>query len=420
MPSTNGSTRRLGADEASARLGVKRETLYAYVSRGMLVSERTPDGRSSTFDPVEVERLAGRGRRSKGAGEVDVVIGTQLTRIADDQLWYRGRSAVEAAETMAFEQVAEWLWTGEDGDRSPWVADPVALAVATAVVSALPENASVTDRYLAITAAARSTDHFRHDRRPDAVIATGRALVATLLDALPVRFRGPVPVLRLPGQPDRRDSIAGRLWTRVARRQPPNGMIRAVNACLVLAADHELAISTLAARVAASAWADPYAVVASGLGAFAGPLHGTASTPAHALLRDAEAAGDPAPVLGELVRSGGLLPGFGHTVYKGADPRAVALLRILRSAEIPPEKLAVVDAVLAGASHRVPVQPNVDFALASLCFCADLPVGSAEAFFGTARVVGWLAHALEEYGEKPLRFRPRAHYLGSKSARRRL
>ena len=61
--------------------------------------------------------------------------------------------------------------------------------------------------------------------------------------------------------------------------------------------------------------------------------------------------------------------------------------------------------------------------LAALCFCVDLPIGSAEAFFGTARVVGWLAHALEEYGEKPLRFRPRAHYLGAtgptgRSARR--
>ena len=73
------SSRRIGAGEAAARLGVKRETLYAYVSRGMLISERSDDGRSSTFDPIEIERLAGRGRRTKGAGEVDVVTPAEIS-----------------------------------------------------------------------------------------------------------------------------------------------------------------------------------------------------------------------------------------------------------------------------------------------------------------------------------------------------
>ena len=76
-------------------------------------------------------------------------------------------------------------------------------------------------------------------------------------------------------------------------------------------------------------------------------------------------------------------------------------------------ELDVVDTVLGIAGSRVPVRPNIDFALAALCFCADLSVTSGEAIFGVARTVGWIAHGLEEYGEAPLRFRPRAHYVSA-------
>ena len=40
---------RLTAAEAAQRLGVKLPTVYAYVSRGHLHSERAPGGRISTF-----------------------------------------------------------------------------------------------------------------------------------------------------------------------------------------------------------------------------------------------------------------------------------------------------------------------------------------------------------------------------------
>jgi citrate synthase len=57
-------------------------------------------------------------------------------------------------------------------------------------------------------------------------------------------------------------------------------------------------------------------------------------------------------------------------------------------------------------------QPNVDFALAALAFGLDMPMGATEAVFALARIAGWIAHALEEYGETPLRFRARALYVG--------
>jgi citrate synthase len=56
--------------------------------------------------------------------------------------------------------------------------------------------------------------------------------------------------------------------------------------------------------------------------------------------------------------------------------------------------------------------PNVDLALGALTFLAGMPAAAGEALFAIARTAGWLAHAMEEYEEKPLRFRPRARYIG--------
>ena len=71
-----------------------------------------------------------------------------------------------------------------------------------------------------------------------------------------------------------------------------------------------------------------------------------------------------------------------------------------------------VEAVLEVLQDRLPVFMNVDFALAALAFCGRMCDGAPEAIFGIARCAGWLAHAIEEYQERPVRFRPRAHYLG--------
>jgi citrate synthase len=68
--------------------------------------------------------------------------------------------------------------------------------------------------------------------------------------------------------------------------------------------------------------------------------------------------------------------------------------------------------VLASAGRRVPVAPNVDTALAAFGHVTGMPVDAGEAIFAIARSIGWIAHALEEYDAAPLRFRPRARYVG--------
>jgi citrate synthase len=68
----------LTAGEARARLGVQAQTLYAYVSRGLIRSERIPGSRSSRYSRADVERLAARGRRTSGAPGREIVVDSAL------------------------------------------------------------------------------------------------------------------------------------------------------------------------------------------------------------------------------------------------------------------------------------------------------------------------------------------------------
>lgn len=394
----------LAAQEAARRLGVKVETVYAYVSRGALQRLRGPDGRTSRFDASEVEALARRGRprRTTRPAALDITIETGLTSIIGGTVRYRGHDALALARSATFEQVAELLWTGTlPATHRPWA--PVELRV--------PAVGGTRDRFRLAVALAAAGDDLRGDLRPTAVARAGEEVVGALVGALDVRGDGRVPRLTLPGGTPLRGTVAGRLWTRLADGRPRPGMLAALNAALVLLADHELAVSTLAARVAASARADPWSVVLAGMGPLAGPLHGGAGRLARAVLDDAAVEG-PGPALGRALERHGTYPGFGHPLYPDGDPRARVLLDLLRAAAGGSRALAVADAVVATAQRRAPVAPNVDLALAVLGTVAGLPVDTSEVVFTVARSAGWLAHALEEQAEAPLRFRARAAYTG--------
>jgi citrate synthase len=258
-------------------------------------------------------------------------------------------------------------------------------------------GARLADRLRVIVALAASADPLRNDLRPPAVRHAARGLVASMVDGL--------PRLSEPAGP----TIAARLWSRLSPAAPAPAELRALNGALVLLADHELAVSALAARVAASAWADPYLAVLAGLSALGGPLHGGVPGAVERMLATIRDVDDVPGVLGERLASGEPLPGFGHKVYRGADPRAATLLELIAAAE--PARLPVVEAVLALAGRHDGPAPNVDLALGALADAFGLVPGAGEAIFAVARTAGLIAHALEEYPYR-LRFRSRAAYVG--------
>jgi citrate synthase len=398
-------TEWIGAAEAAQRLGIKPSSLYSYVSRGVLTPRRGSDGRASLFDAAEIAGLARRGRPRRAAGGAELVIESELTEISEDHLRFRGQDAISLATTRSFEDVAGLLWTGSFGNavaRGPWQATSEAIAAGTAAQAALPPGTYPLERLQVIVPAVAATDRLRlHLDRP-AVIAAASSLIAAMVDCLPAA-----------GQlfADSDDSIAGRLAPKLCLRPPGAGLVVALRAALVLAADHELAASTLAARVAASVRADPYAVVGTGLGAMSGALHGGASLGAEVLLASAAESADAPRVVGELLRRGERIPGLGHFVYQAGDPRAILLLNLIRKAAPDSDRLAVAEAVLAEARRRALPAPNIEFALAVLATVAGMIPGAGEAVFAIARTAGWLAHALEEYA-RATPIRPRGVYTG--------
>jgi citrate synthase len=398
-------TEWLGAGEAARRLGIKQATLYSYVSRGVLRRRTGEDGRSSLFDAGEVESLARRGRpRHPGAGEF--VIESALTELTSDRACYRGLDITALAARYELEDAAWLLWTGEltRRDRGPWRAPEAALRAGRAAQAALPPGTLPLERFGVIVPALAATDPLRLQLDPPAVITAARAIMAGLVDCLPVSAG-------VGGDGSGGASLTERLWGKLCPGSPDDGLKGALRAALVLLADHELAASTFAARVAASVRADPYAVVATGLGAAGGALHGGASLGVEAILAAAAGPQDVARAVGSLLRRGERIPGFGHFVYRSGDPRAAFLLGEIRARAPRSPRLAVADALAREVVSRGLPTPNIDFALAVLASVAGMVPGAAEAVFAVARTAGWIGHALEEYARHaPLR--PRARYTG--------
>jgi citrate synthase len=395
------SASHLSAREAAAVLGVSRATLYAYVSRGLVRSERREGSRERRYRAEDVWMLRRRreGRRDPGTvAEQSLywgapVLASRLTLIDDGRLYYRGHEAVTLATTSCFEDVAALLWEAPSLELPP---------VAPELPDGWPELRRRARRLPRLEAlqlvlcASGAADAAGFDLSPEGVRRTGtrilRLLAAAAVDA------DPAP-----------DPIAERLQRGWAPRRP--GLRALLEAALVLLADHELNVSTFTARCVASAHATPYAVVVAALSALRGVRHGGAGERALALFEEAAAPARARETLEARLRRGERLPGFGHPLYPGADPRAALLLRLVREASPPPARLALVDALEAEAYALVERRANVDFALAAMTFALGLERGVPLALFGVARSAGWIAHALEQYAERPL-IRPRARYQG--------
>ncbi|MEW9521494.1 citrate/2-methylcitrate synthase [Streptomyces tubercidicus] len=394
---------RLSTREAADRLGVKPETVYAYVSRGQLTSRREPGSRGSTFDAREVDALARRApRRDPSPSGGESAIRTGITLIARDHCYFRGVDTSELAAHYSYEEVAEWLWTGELRSGIRFTAPQDALSAARQAVQALPAHSGPVDRLRVAVIAAAAADPLRFDLSEDTVVKTARSLIPTLVDALPSH----APKQRAA------DSLSSRLWSRLTTEPADAAALRVLDAALVLLIDHDLAASTFAARVAASARAHPYAIVSAGFGALDGVLHGAASGLAHRMLLEVLDRGSAATVVADHLRAGRQVPGLGHPLYPGEDPRAHTLFQLLEDMPQARPALEAACQVISTTARHTELHANVDLALAVLTVSTDMPTEAGETIFAISRTAGWIAHALEEYAERPLRMRSSGQYHG--------
>ncbi|QQS12434.1 MAG: citrate synthase family protein [Rhodospirillales bacterium] len=395
------SQQYLDAEAAAEALGVNRQTLYAYVSRGMIRSEDGA-GRQRRYRADDIAALAARKARGRGAEAVASqslhfgapVLESALTLIEGGRLFYRGQDATTLAGSATLEDVARLLWdTPGDPFAHADALPPVTstLRAGWAAAAALPP----IDRCLALLPLAAAGDTRAFSRDAGTVAATA-ARVVRLLAAI-TRGAGPstAPIHRQIADAWRLDDDGADL----------------VRAALVLAADHELNASTFAVRVAASTGVTPWGAVIAGLAVLQGPTHGGMTRRVGEMFAAVQDAADPDAALVERVQSGARIPGFGHRLYPGGDARARFLLeRLAHKVGGRPEARRTL-AITAAAERVVGAPPTIDVALVAIERVWSLPRGSALAMFLVGRAVGWLAHMLEQRANPEL-IRPRARYVG--------
>lgn len=382
----------IDAAVACAALGVRRQSLYAYVSRGLVRAQADAgDGRRSLYARVDVEALARRSRRPRARAEIaaqairwgDPVLATAVSEVRDGALRFRGRLAETCAETMSLEETAALLW-GVD-------------AVAQDCGAAPAPGATPLGRAMARLAAA-AEDAAPTERRDAADIAReGGRLMAGVASAL-LGGRGAEGRDGVgPGEGPAHLRLAAH-WGLDARGADD------LRRALVLLADHDLNPSTFAVRVCASTGAGLPAALLCGLAALSGPRHGGAGRSARAaLLADIGGRLD-----GFLDADPGRSPyafGFGHPLYPEGDPRARHLLARL------PQAAPAVRAVRRVA-RRLGAPPNIDAALAALSLSRGLGEDAPFILFATARSAGWIAHAAEQAATGEI-IRPRGRYAPS-------
>jgi 2-methylcitrate synthase len=190
--------------------------------------------------------------------------------------------------------------------------------------------------------------------------------------------------------------------------------IAALDAALILYAEHEFNASTFAARVVASTMADFHSAMTAGIAALRGPLHGGANEAAMALI---ERFGDPDEAERELVAMLGrreLVMGFGHRVYRDSDPRSPVVKRWahrLAATGDQQRQFAVAQRIEAVMRREKGLFPNLDFYSALLFHNCGIPTPLFTPLFVISRVAGWAAHYLEQRDNNRL-IRPTATYTG--------
>ncbi len=397
--------RTMSADEAAAHLGVRKETLYTYVSRGWLRAVR--EGRRSRYPVEDVEALhlraaAAGGHEAAAADAMDwgaPILASSITSIDVDGPNYRGVPALTLAEEdVPFEEVAELLWTGE---RRPgrWEGEGAPLS---AWADLIPPGTPVGPALLVVVSTLGLADPLRW--ATGAEHARFRGLIRHLAGALAL-LHGEDREARM-RRALRQETVAA--VVREALGCAPEAD-RWIGRALVLCADHELNASTFAARVAAGTGADAYACVAAALAAWSGPRHGGATDRVAHVSAQLGAVEEVRPWVAERFRLGEPIAGFGHRLYPGGDPRAARLLE--DAAEVDAEAVAPLLALVEEVARAGGEAPTLDVGIAALARALRLPRHAGSGLFAVGRAAGWLAH-VEEQRASGRMLRPRAVYQG--------
>ncbi|MBB5701877.1 citrate synthase [Ochrobactrum daejeonense] len=298
-----------------------------------------------------------------------------ISTVTDGRLLYRGYDASDLSPTATLEDVVALLWQAEPNERDLEIMDN------REAVDGHP-----LERLFKVFGIRAANDLPSMGRSPSILKREAWDILQLFHDTV------------LGAQ-----TVRGLLHEHIAQTWDRPDAADTIRRALVLLADHELNASAFAARVTASTGAPLSAAVLSGLSALIGPLHGRAATATAAIVERARLVGAEEAIRLNLLH-GTPLQSFGHLLYRETgDIRASLLLADL---ELPSQYLELQH----HAAEILGEKPNVDFALSAIAEIYDLPPNAPLYLFALARIVGWLAHALEQ-AESGSLIRPRAEFI---------
>ncbi len=430
------------AAQAAALLGIKPATLYAYVSRGLLRSRDSPGSRLKRYARADVLRLKARADARKGhdAAARDAldwgapVVESAITFIDGGGPWYRGLAPAtfwtDDDDGDRFSRCAYWLARGTFWPdllaARPDVEHPTKKGVwIRAPIPDDPDVVRIHDHAVAVARVIRRLSWAKPPSTP---------LHALDLVLTAWKLAGPTGVLDDDTEWSKAYAMLGHLcMSPVLLRAPrelrdfearPGAGLRdalglpleaesLIDRMLIVIADHELNASTFAARVAASTGANLATCLSAALSALAGPRHGGACDRVEALLDEVSEPKRARNVVAGKLHRGEPVPGFGHRLYPGGDPRATALLEhpLVKASPAADVARAVADAWRELVGDNPLAKPSVDLGLVAASRALGLAPGMATAIFALGRTAGWIAHVLEQRRSSQM-LRPRARYVG--------
>jgi citrate synthase len=408
-------------DAALALLGVKPETLYTYVSRGWIRRVAMPGRRQSLYAREDVERIRARSHARSSdavlaAGSIrygEPIVPTSITELGPDGPLYRGRSAVELARAgFSYESVAELLWTGLLLDDPAWALEPLPGRVVRLArqLAAPGVRIGIHDAFAFMTLAAAMAGGGPRARMTDSASPAEAARQLILV------LTGCFGILGKAGSyrpPRAGETVAAAIAASLGLAGTDRDL-RALDAALILCADHELNPATFVARIGASSEGDLHACIVAAICAssgariaracdrleefFRGPINADALAP--------RGAPHAAPGAQDVVASG-----FNHPLYPHGDPRGRCLLELVRARAGRSARVRTILAALDTAEVRHKQRPRIEAALAVMAIALRLPPGSAAGLYTLGRMAGWAAHIAEQRLGGFL-IRPRAKFVG--------